>query len=98
MSDSGVRGPVAASADRTGLEAPTPPPSLRRRDRFESYEELSAIARRRLPRSIYTAIAQGSDRGVTLRENLAAFDAVMFRPRAAVAPPISSSFTDRRCC
>lgn len=68
------------------LESPKPAPVLRRRDRFESYEDAARLARRRLPRTLYSEIAGGPDRGVTARENVAAFDQVMFRPRAASAP------------
>lgn len=63
----------------------TPPPQLRRRDRFENYDQALRIARRRVPRSIFTEVAGGPDRSVTARGNVAAFDEVMFRPRAAVA-------------
>ena len=62
-----------------------PLPLLRRRDRFDSYEQAARIARRRLPRSIYSELVGAPDRAVTLQANVAAFDEVLFRPRAAVA-------------
>jgi isopentenyl diphosphate isomerase/L-lactate dehydrogenase-like FMN-dependent dehydrogenase len=58
---------------------------LPRWQRFGSFAEAEALARRRLPQSLYRAVLAGrAGRGVTARENIAAFDAVRFRPRAAV--------------
>ncbi|UPJ71831.1 alpha-hydroxy acid oxidase [Bradyrhizobium sp. 187] len=47
--------------------------------------DLQEIARRRLPPVIYHFIKAGSSSGQTLEENRAAFQAVKFRPRAAVS-------------
>lgn len=65
--------------------APTPPPLLNRHNRFDSYDEVLRLASKRLPRSIYTELAGGPDRGVTLRGNVSAFDEVLFQPRSAIA-------------
>lgn len=54
------------------------------RSRFSSYEEAVELARRRLPRSVHAGVVAGIDRGITLRDNSAAFDEIGFRPRAAV--------------
>jgi L-lactate dehydrogenase (cytochrome) len=48
-------------------------------------EDLRRLAQRRLPRMVFDYIDGGADREVTLRENCAAFDRVLFRPRSAVA-------------
>lgn len=76
--------PVADASSRTEPAA-SPAKPLRRRDAFENYDQALRIARRRLPKSIYTELAGGPDRAVTLRGNVAAFDEVLFRPRSAVA-------------
>jgi isopentenyl diphosphate isomerase/L-lactate dehydrogenase-like FMN-dependent dehydrogenase len=58
---------------------------LPRWQRFGSFAEAEALARRRLPQSLYRAVLAGhAGRGVTARQNIAAFDVVRFRPRAAV--------------
>ena len=74
-----------ASAANIPLEPPTPVPALGRRDQFDSYAQALRIAGRRLPRSIFSELAGAPDRAVTLHNNVAAFDEVMFQPRAAVA-------------
>ncbi|MBV8155634.1 MAG: alpha-hydroxy-acid oxidizing protein [Candidatus Eremiobacteraeota bacterium] len=43
------------------------------------------MARRRLPRVVFDYIDGGADGEVTLRDNCGAFDAVVFRPRGAIA-------------
>lgn len=43
------------------------------------------MAKRRLPRVVFDYIDGGADREVTLRENTAAFERVLFRPRSGVA-------------
>lgn len=50
-----------------------------------SIEDLRRLAARRLPKLVFDYIDGGADAEVTLRENRAAFDAVTFRPRNAVA-------------
>jgi isopentenyl diphosphate isomerase/L-lactate dehydrogenase-like FMN-dependent dehydrogenase len=69
---------------RSDWPAPTPSPEPRKRDRFDSFEGVQRLAQRRLPRSLFVELATGAGRGITLRENIDAFDEIMFRPRAAV--------------
>ena len=59
------------------------PPRLR----FETVDEAAALAARRLPRPMYQQVMSGAERGITYRENLAAFERVGFVPRAAAASP-----------
>ena len=49
--------------------------------------DLRRIAKNRLPRMTFDYIDGGADREITLRDNCAAFDQVLFRPRCAVATP-----------
>jgi isopentenyl diphosphate isomerase/L-lactate dehydrogenase-like FMN-dependent dehydrogenase len=49
--------------------------------------DLRRMAKSRLPRMAFDYIDGGADREITLRDNCAAFDEVLFRPRAAVATP-----------
>jgi pre-mycofactocin synthase len=58
------------------------------RDWFETVAEARRRARRRLPRSVYLAVAAGSEKGITLRDNVAAFGELRFAPpRIADLPP-----------
>jgi pre-mycofactocin synthase len=58
------------------------------RDWFETVEEARRRAQRRLPRSVYLALVAGSERGVTMADNTAAFAELRFAPpRIAGAPP-----------
>jgi pre-mycofactocin synthase len=50
------------------------------KDWFETVAEAQRRARRRLPRSVYLALVAGSESGVTLRDNLAAFRELRFAP------------------
>ncbi|RSM82633.1 mycofactocin system-associated heme/flavin dehydrogenase [Amycolatopsis sp. WAC 01375] len=50
---------------------------------FETVAEAQRRARKRLPRSVYSALIAGSEKGVTLRANQSAFDDVGFAPRTA---------------
>ena len=50
------------------------------REWFETVEEARRRARRRLPRSVYMALVAGSEKGVTLQDNLAAFSELRFAP------------------
>ncbi|MFC4069040.1 pre-mycofactocin synthase MftD [Actinoplanes subglobosus] len=50
---------------------------------FESVAEAQRRARRRLPASVYKAILAGSERGITLRDNVDAFDEIGFAPHTA---------------
>ena len=47
--------------------------------------DLRRIAKSRLPRMAFDYIDGGADREITLRDNCAAFDQVLFRPRCAMA-------------
>jgi heme/flavin dehydrogenase (mycofactocin system) len=50
------------------------------REWFETVEEARRRARRRLPRSVYMALIAGTEKGVTLRDNTAAFSELKFAP------------------
>jgi heme/flavin dehydrogenase (mycofactocin system) len=50
---------------------------------FESVAEAQRRARKRLPRGVYSALVAGSERGLTLADNVAAFGELGFAPRAA---------------
>lgn len=59
------------------------------REWFETVEEARRRARRRLPRSVYLALAAGTEKGVTLRDNVAAFSELRFAPpRVADLPAV----------
>jgi heme/flavin dehydrogenase (mycofactocin system) len=55
-------------------------------DRFATVAEAERRARRRLPPSVYRALVAGSERGLTARDNIAAFAEIGFRPRVAGSP------------
>src|SRR5687768_12030579 len=50
---------------------------------FESVAEAQRRARKHLPRSVYAALLAGSEKGLTLRDNVEAFDEIRFAPRTA---------------
>jgi heme/flavin dehydrogenase (mycofactocin system) len=50
---------------------------------FETVAEAQRRARKRLPPSVYGALVAGSEKGLTLRDNQAAFDEPGFAPRTA---------------
>ena len=50
------------------------------REWFETVEEARRRARRRLPRSVYMALIAGTEKGVTLHDNTAAFSELKFAP------------------
>ena len=50
---------------------------------FESVAEAERRAKRRLPTSVYKAIWAGTEHGVTLRDNVQAFDELGFAPHMA---------------
>ena len=52
-------------------------------DWFESIAEAQRRAERTLPRSVYAALLAGSEKGVTLRDNVDAFDEIRLAPRTA---------------
>ena len=53
------------------------------RDWFESVAEAQRRAKRRLPKGVYLALLAGSEAGVTMNDNVAAFGELGFRPRVA---------------
>lgn len=50
---------------------------------FETVAEAERRARRRLPRSVYKALVAGSERGLSMADNLHAFEELEFAPRIA---------------
>jgi isopentenyl diphosphate isomerase/L-lactate dehydrogenase-like FMN-dependent dehydrogenase len=60
---------------------------------IHSYADAERLARRRLPRALFDSIISGAGKELTLRANLAAFDEVGFRPRAAIRHPASDLST-----
>jgi heme/flavin dehydrogenase (mycofactocin system) len=50
---------------------------------FESVAEAQRRAKKRLPKGVYGALVAGSERGVTLEDNLAAFAEIGFAPHTA---------------
>jgi L-lactate dehydrogenase (cytochrome) len=54
---------------------------------FETTAEAQRRAKRRLPRSVYDALVAGSEQGLTLDDNLAAFAELGFVPRIAGGVP-----------
>src|SRR5579863_9395148 len=55
--------------------------------RVVSVADLRALAERRVPRAVFDYIDGGAEGEVTLRENLRAFEEVVFEPRHAVYTP-----------
>jgi isopentenyl diphosphate isomerase/L-lactate dehydrogenase-like FMN-dependent dehydrogenase len=60
---------------------------MRATKRFLSIDGAQALARRRVPRSVYEFIEGGTDGSLTLKANRQAYESVVFRPRAAVFVP-----------
>jgi L-lactate dehydrogenase (cytochrome) len=56
------------------------------RDWFETVAEAHHRAKKRLPRSVYLALVAGTEKGLTSRDNEAAFDEIGFRPHVADLP------------
>ena len=54
---------------------------------FESVAVAQRRAKRRLPKSVYAALIAGSEAGVTLSDNVAAFGELGFAPHVGGAPP-----------
>ncbi len=50
---------------------------------FETVAEAQRRAKRRLPKSVYSALVAGSERGMTVHDNIAAFGELGFAPHAA---------------
>ncbi|MGH8921232.1 MAG: alpha-hydroxy-acid oxidizing protein, partial [Actinomycetes bacterium] len=53
---------------------------------FETVAEAQRRARKRLPRSVYGALVAGSERGLTVDDNVAAFGELGFAPHVAGLP------------
>ena len=53
---------------------------------FETVAEAQRRAKRRLPKSVYDALIAGSEKGLTLADNLAAFDELGFAPHLVELP------------
>src|SRR6516162_7952042 len=61
---------------------------------FETVAEARRRARRRLPRSVFLALEAGSEKGTTLRDNVAAFSELgLAPPRIADRPATRSAAT-----
>ncbi|MDQ4116006.1 MAG: mycofactocin biosynthesis FMN-dependent deaminase MftD [Actinomycetota bacterium] len=56
------------------------------KDWFETVAEAQRRAKKRLPRSVYYALVAGAEQGITLADNVAAFDELGFRPHIADLP------------
>jgi pre-mycofactocin synthase len=56
------------------------------KDWFETIAEAQRRAKKRLPRSVYLALIGGTERGITLKDNVEAFSELGFRPRIADLP------------
>ena len=57
------------------------------KDWFETVAEAQRRARRRLPKSVYYALVGAAEQGITMADNVAAFDELGFRPHIADLPP-----------
>ncbi|HEV8297008.1 MAG TPA: alpha-hydroxy acid oxidase [Acidimicrobiales bacterium] len=64
-----------------------------RRGTFHSVDQAQAVARRRIPRSVYRYIEGGTEEERTVRANRDAFGEILFRPRAAVHHPSHDLYT-----
>ena len=53
---------------------------------FETVAEAQRRAKKRLPKSVYMALVAGSERGITLNDNVDAFSELGFRPHVADLP------------
>ena len=64
------------------------------REWFETVAEARRRARRRLPRSVFLALEAGSEKGITLHDNVAAFSELgLAPPRIADRPATRSMVT-----
>ena len=55
-------------------------------DWFETVLEAQRRAKRRLPKSVYAALLAGSEKGITVEDNIAAYGELGFAPHVAGAP------------
>ncbi|HEX3796524.1 MAG TPA: pre-mycofactocin synthase MftD [Acidimicrobiales bacterium] len=53
---------------------------------FETVAEAQRRAKKRLPKSVYGALVAGSERGLTIEDNIAAYSELGFAPHVAGAP------------
>jgi heme/flavin dehydrogenase (mycofactocin system) len=60
---------------------------------FETVAEAQRRAKKRLPKSVYMALVAGSERGITLEDNVDAFAELGFRPHIADLPQERSQAT-----
>ena len=56
------------------------------KDWFETVAEAQRRARRQLPKSVYLALVAGAEAGSTMKDNVAAFGELRFRPHVADLP------------
>jgi len=60
---------------------------MARTEWFETVAVAQALAKKRLPKSVYMALVAGSEKGTTLDDNLAAFAELGFAPHVAATKP-----------
>ncbi len=60
---------------------------MARNEWFETVAIAQRLARKRLPTSVYLALVAGSEQGVTLHDNVAAFSELGFAPHVAATAP-----------
>ena len=53
---------------------------------FETVAEAQRRAKKRLPKSAYAALIAGSEKGITVEDNIAAYGELGFAPHVAGAP------------
>ena len=53
---------------------------------FETVAEAQRRAKRRLPRGVYGALLAGAEKGLTVADNVAAFDEIGFAPTPPAWP------------
>jgi pre-mycofactocin synthase len=54
---------------------------------FETVLEAQRRAKKRLPKSVYAALVAGSEKGITVEDNIAAYGELGFAPHVAGSPP-----------
>jgi L-lactate dehydrogenase (cytochrome)/glycolate oxidase len=57
-----------------------------RNEWFETVQEAQRRAKRRLPKSVYAALVAGSEKGITVEDNIAAYSELGFAPHVAGSP------------
>ena len=61
---------------------------------FETVAEAQRRAERRLPKGVYLALVAGAEKGITIRDNVAAFSELRFEPpRVAELPAVRAMST-----